>query len=169
MAGIGVRLNKIFGKNNIVFDNAHSLQLGVDDRIYFAETQASQSLDDYEFVSKINNGLYEIGIGYDKNTAVNDWYFYRTQYLNPEVVAYIDLPRSAIEQSRSLLFNVDRISKGSCDCYQDGCNYKMCNFAIRIMHFYKKTRTCDFRMKCSYSVVKPALCKRTHKMFHSFN
>ena len=120
--------DKIFGKNNIVFDNAHSLQLGVDDRIYFAKTQASQSLDDYEFVSKINNGLYEIGIGYDKNTTVNDWYFYRTQYLNPEVVAYIDLPRSAIEQSRSLLFNVDRISKGSCDCYQDGCNYKICNF-----------------------------------------
>ena len=104
------------------------MTLGLDERIYFAQTQAEQSLDDYKFVSKINNGLYEIGIGYENNTTVNDWFFYRTKYLNPEVIAYIDLPRSAVEQSRSLLFNAGRLDKGSCNCYRDECNYKVCNF-----------------------------------------
>ncbi len=120
--------NKIYGTTDIRFDNADSMTLGLDDRIYFAQTQAEQSLDDYKFVSKINNGLYEIGIGYENNTAVNDWFFYRTKYLNPEVIAYIDLPRSAVEQSRSLLFNAGRLDKGSCNCYRDECNYKVCNF-----------------------------------------
>ncbi len=120
--------NKIYGTTDIRFDNANSMTLGLDERIYFAQTQAEQSLDDYKFVSKINNGLYEIGIGYENNTTVNDWFFYRTKYLNPEVVAYIDLPRSAVEQSRSLLFNAGRLDKGSCNCYRDECNYKVCNF-----------------------------------------
>lgn len=120
--------NKIYGTTDIRFDNANSMTLGLDERIYFAQTQAEQSLDDYKFVSKINNGLYEIGIGYENNTTVNDWFFYRTKYLNPEVIAYIDLPRSAVEQSRSLLFNAGRLDKGSCNCYRDECNYKVCNF-----------------------------------------
>ena len=120
--------DKIFGTTNIAFDNATNLKLGIDDRIYFAQTQAEQSLADYTFVSKASSNIYEIGIGHDENGMVNDWYFYRTKFLSPEVIAYIDLPRSAIEQSRSLLFNVGRLDKGSCNCYRDECNYKVCNF-----------------------------------------
>ncbi len=120
--------DKIYGTTNIAFDNATNLKLELDDRIYFAQTQSEQSLDDYKFVSKASSNIYEIGIGHDENGTVNDWYFYRTKFLSPEVVAYIDLPRSAIEQSRSLLFNVERLDKGSCNCYSDECNYRVCNF-----------------------------------------
>lgn len=119
--------DKIYGTTNVSVENGDKMTLGLDDRIYFAQTQAEQSLDDYKFVSKINNGLYEIAIDHDAGTTVNDWYFYRTKYLNPEVIAYIDLPRSSIEQSRSLLFNIERLSKGRCDCYQDGYSYT-CHF-----------------------------------------
>lgn len=120
--------DKIYGTTNIAFDNATNLKLELDDRIYFAQTQSEQSLDDYKFVSKASSNIYEIGIGHDENGTVNDWYFYRTKFLSPEVIAYIDLPRSAIEQSRSLLFNVERLDKGSCNCYSDECNYQVCNF-----------------------------------------
>ena len=119
--------DKIYGTTNVLVENGNKMTLGLDDKIYFAQTQSAQSLDDYKFVSKINNGLYEIAIDHDAGTTVNDWYFYRTKYLNPEVIAYIDLPRSSIEQSRSLLFNIERLSKGRCDCYQDGYNYT-CHF-----------------------------------------
>lgn len=121
--------DKIYGTTNVSVENGNKMLLGADDKIYFAQTQAEQSLDDYKFVSKINNGLYEIAIDYNHKTSadLNDWYFYRTQYLNPEVIAYIDLPRSAIEQSRSLFFNIERLNKGKCDCYLDGYNY-ICNF-----------------------------------------
>lgn len=119
--------DKIYGTTNVLVENGNNMTLGLDDKIYFAQTQSTQSLDDYKFVSKINNGLYEIAIDHDAGTTVNDWYFYRTKYLNPEVIAYIDLPRSSIEQSRSLLFNIERLSKGRCDCYQDGYNYT-CHF-----------------------------------------
>lgn len=119
--------DKIYGTTNVLVENGNKMTLELDDKIYFAQTQSAQSLDDYKFVSKINNGLYEIAIDHDAGTTVNDWYFYRTKYLNPEVIAYIDLPRSSIEQSRSLLFNIERLSKGRCDCYQDGYNYT-CHF-----------------------------------------
>lgn len=121
--------DKIYGTTNVSVENGNKMVLGLDDKIYFAQTQTEQSLDDYKFVSKINNGLYEIAIDYDHKNSVdlNDWYFYRTQYLNPEVIAYIDLPRSAIEQSRSLFYNIERLNKGRCDCYLDGYNYT-CNF-----------------------------------------
>ena len=89
-------------------------------------------MDDYKFVSNATDGIYEIGIDhdslYDNDNTLHDWFFYRTKYLNPEVVGYIDLPRSAIEQTRSLMFNVGRLDKGSCNCYRDECNYKVCNF-----------------------------------------
>ena len=119
--------DKIYGTTNVLVENGNKMTLELDDKIYFAQTQSTQSLDDYKFVSKINNGLYEIAIDHDAGNTVNDWYFYRTKYLNPEVIAYIDLPRSSIEQSRSLLFNIERLSKGRCDCYQDGYNYT-CHF-----------------------------------------
>lgn len=119
--------DRIYGTTNIAFDNANTLTLE-DQKIYFAQTQAEQSLDDYNFVSRINNGLYEIKIGHDNNINVEDWYFFRTDALNPEVIAYMDLPRAAIEQTRSLLFDISRLDKGGCACFRDECNYKVCNF-----------------------------------------
>lgn len=124
--------NRIYGITDVAFDNSQNLKLKVGDKIYFAQTQSDQSLDDYKFVSNATDGIYEIGIDhdslYDNDNTLHDWFFYRTKYLNPEVVGYIDLPRSAIEQTRSLMFNVGRLDKGSCNCYRDECNYKVCNF-----------------------------------------
>lgn len=124
--------NRIYGITDVAFDNSQNLKLEVGDKIYFAQTQSDQSLDDYKFVSNATDGIYEIGIDhdslYDNDNTLHDWFFYRTKYLNPEVVGYIDLPRSAIEQTRSLMFNVGRLDKGSCNCYRDECNYKVCNF-----------------------------------------
>lgn len=119
---------KIYGTTNVTFDLQNSLILPVEERIYFAKTQAEQDLAEYEFYSPVNNGLYEIKIGHGEGAVVNDWYFYRTDALNPEVLAYIDLPRSAVEQSRSLLFDVGRIDRGGCNCWRDECNYKVCRF-----------------------------------------
>ncbi len=124
--------NRIYGITDVAFDNSQNLKLEAGEKIYFAQTQGEQSLDDYKFVSNATDGIYEIGIDhdhlYDNNDALHDWFFYRTKYLNPEVIGYIDLPRSAIEQTRSLMFNVGRLDKGSCSCYRDECNYQVCNF-----------------------------------------
>ncbi len=120
--------NNISGTTNVAFANADSLRLEVGERIKFAETIKTIPTDNFEFTSRINNGLYEIGIGHEETQKNNDWYFYRTQYYNPEVIAYIDLSRSAVEQARSQLFNVERINRGDCDCYMDGDTYRICNF-----------------------------------------
>lgn len=124
--------NIISGTTNIDIEDGQDISLGIDDKIYFAQTSADQSLEDYKFVTTAGSSLYEIGIGhdhgYDNLETREDWYLYRSEYYNPEILAFVDLPRAAMEQSRSLLFNVGRISKGTCDCYQDGCNYRICNF-----------------------------------------
>jgi outer membrane autotransporter protein len=114
--------DKIYGTTNIIFDGQSNLTLEPEEqRIYFAQTQADQSLSDYTFKTYAANDAYEIKVGYEKNSGVYDWYFYRTQALAPETIAYIDLPRSAVEQTRSVMIDVSRTNKGVCSCSQGVC------------------------------------------------
>lgn len=120
--------DKIYGKTHILFDNSNSLALDEDDRIYFAQTQAEQSLSEYSFSADINGNIYEIAIGNEVDGISREWFFYRTDAVQPEIMAYIDLPRAGIEQSRSLLYDVNRIHKGGCECTTGRCNVRLCNF-----------------------------------------
>ena len=120
--------NKIYGKTHVLFDNSNLLALNENERIYFAQTQAEQSLSDYSFSADINGNIYEIGIGNEVNNTSRDWFFYRTGAIQPEIMAYIDIPRASVEQSRALLFDISRLYKGGCECRTGKCNVRLCNF-----------------------------------------
>lgn len=131
------------GTTNITFDEQHSLSLNENDRIYFAQTAAGLSLSDYGFTSDVDNGEYTILIGNEVNATdamLRDWYFYRyveptppppppaPDPIDPEDVAYVNLPRAAVEQTRSLLLQVGRTNHGGahCECTYDECNNPYC-------------------------------------------
>ena len=120
--------NRIYGTTNVVFDNQNTLTMD-GQKIYFAQTQAEQSLSEYKFNTFVVNNLYEINVGYEQNGLVYDWFLYRDiTALSPEVIAYIDLPRSAIEQTRSIMLDISRTNKGRCDCYSDMCYNRYCRY-----------------------------------------
>ena len=100
------------------------------ERIYFAQTQSDQDLSEYKFRVNADNSKYEIAIGYEENDLVYDWFLYRgeSKGLDPEDLAYIDLPRSAVEQTRGILFDVTRTNRGQCNCYADNCKYNECRY-----------------------------------------
>ena len=108
--------------------------LGTDDKIYFAKTQISQT--DYDFANTFSttavNDNYEIKIGYETNGSVYDWFLYRAAEidpaLDPEDMALIDLPRAALEQTRSIMLPISRTNRGQCNCYQDNCNNSFCRY-----------------------------------------
>lgn len=123
------------GTTNITFDELHTLQLKEDERIYFAQTASGLSLDTYGFTSDVDNGQYTILIGNEINgtdTLLRDWFFYR--YMEPivpdepENLAYVDLPRAAVEQTRSILLQMGRTNNGGahCECTYDECNNPYC-------------------------------------------
>ena len=122
-------------------DNAISqVYLNEGQHIYFAKTQVSQS--DYDFANTFRtsarNDNYEIKIGYETNGAVYDWFLYRDTLpppppptdpaLDPEDIALIDLPRAALEQTRSIMLPISRTNRGQCSCYQDNCNNSYCQY-----------------------------------------
>lgn len=116
-------------------EDIEEVQLEVDERIYFAQTQVVQDLSEYGFSVNAENSDYEIKIGYEENDDVYDWYLYRydepippkPDYLEPEDLAYIDLPRSAVEQTRGIVFDITRTTaRGVCSCYADNCNNRFC-------------------------------------------
>ncbi|MBR1841550.1 MAG: autotransporter domain-containing protein [Alphaproteobacteria bacterium] len=116
-------------------EDINEVQLEVDERIYFAQTQVEQNLSEYGFSVNAENSDYEIKIGYEENDDVYDWYLYRydepvppePDYLEPEDLAYIDLPRSAVEQTRGIVFDITRTTnRGMCRCYADNCNNRFC-------------------------------------------
>ena len=100
------------------------------ERIYFAQTQSDQDLSEYKFSVNADNSKYEIAIGREENGSVYDWFLYRgaNKGLDPEDLAYIDLPRSAVEQTRGILFDVTRTNRGQCNCYADNCRYNECRY-----------------------------------------
>ena len=108
--------------------------IGSDDKIYFAKTQVSQT--DYDFANTFSttavNDNYEIKIGYEVNGSVYDWFLYRDAdidpALDPEDIALIDLPRAALEQTRSILFPISRTNRGLCNCYKDNCDTSYCRY-----------------------------------------
>ncbi len=110
--------------------------LGEYDRIYFAQTQSEQDLSQYGFSVNAQNSSYEIKVGYEENGSVYDWFLYRDpepvpptpEGLDPEDLAYIDLPRSAVEQTRGIIFDVTRTNRGQCNCYADNCSYHECRY-----------------------------------------
>ncbi|MBO6281160.1 MAG: autotransporter domain-containing protein [Alphaproteobacteria bacterium] len=110
--------------------------LGEEDRIYFAQTQLDQDLSQYGFSVNAQNTDYEIKVGYEENGSIYDWFLYREaapvppepDYLDPEDLAYIDLPRSAVEQTRGIIFDVTRTNRGQCNCYADNCRYHECRY-----------------------------------------
>lgn len=125
--------------NDLANQTISQVYLDTDDKIYFAKTQVSQA--DYDFANTFTttakNDNYEIKIGYEANGAVYDWFLYRESdidpALDPEDIALIDLPRAALEQTRSILFPISRTNRGQCSCYQDNCNNGYCQ--------YENTRT----------------------------
>ena len=102
--------------------------LGTDDKIYFAQTQVSQIDYDFEntFSTTAVNDKYEIKIGYEINGSVYDWFLYRDPEFGPEDIALIDLPRAALEQTRSILSPISRTNRDLCSCYQDDCDNGFC-------------------------------------------
>ena len=108
--------------------------LGQDDKIYFAKTQVSQT--DYDFDNTFSttavNSDYNIKIGYEMNGSVYDWFLYREAdidpAIDPEDMALIDLPRAALEQTRSILLPISRTNRGQCSCYQDNCSNSYCQY-----------------------------------------
>ena len=116
--------NRIYGTTKIAFDNSDHVVMGVQDRIYFAQTQADQSLSDYTFKIDAENSNYTIDVGYDANGSVYDWYLYRSG-LDPQDVAYINLPRATVEQSRGLALQISRSNRGDCNCQRGMCDNRV--------------------------------------------
>lgn len=115
--------------------------LDVGQRIYFAQTPGEYGVDLNTYSFNVENGHnpnYEIKVGYDYNdkASVYDWFLYRPTItppppgpeIPPEVIALIDLPRSSIEQLRSLRLPLNRTNKGQCNCYADQCDNRFCKF-----------------------------------------
>ena len=108
--------------------------LGQDDKIYFAKTQLSQTDYDFDntFSTSAVNSDYKIKIGYEINGSVYDWFLYREAdidpAIDPEDMALIDLPRAALEQTRSILLPISRTNRGQCNCYQDNCANSYCQY-----------------------------------------
>lgn len=125
--------------NDMANQAISQVYLGTDDKIYFAKTQTSQLDYDFDntFTTTARNDNYVIKVGYEENGAVYDWFLYRAAdidpALDPEDIALIDLPRAALEQTRSILFPISRTNRGQCSCYQDNCNNGYCQ--------YENTRT----------------------------
>lgn len=125
--------------NDMANQAISQVYLGTDDKIYFAKTQTSQPDYDFDntFTTTARNDNYVIKVGYEENGAVYDWFLYRAAdidpALDPEDIALIDLPRAALEQTRSILFPISRTNRGQCSCYQDNCNNGYCQ--------YENTRT----------------------------
>lgn len=116
----------------LVYDQ---INLAVGQRIYFAQTPGDYGVDPSKYLFKIDNAVnpdYEIKIGYDQNDSVYDWFLYRSYTkdpsLQPEDMALIDLPRSAVEQLRSLRLATNRTNTGQCNCYQDECENQFCKY-----------------------------------------
>ena len=117
-------------------DAIGDVTLGEEDRIYFAQTQLDQDLSQYGFTVNAQNSEYEIKVGYEENGSVYDWFLYRDaepvppepEGLDPEDLAYIDLPRSAVEQTRGIIFDITRTNRGQCNCYADNCQYHECRY-----------------------------------------
>lgn len=116
----------------LVYDQ---INLAVGQRIYFAQTPGDYGVDSSIYSFKVDNAVnpnYEIKIGYDQNDTVYDWFLYRSYSkdpsLQPEDMALIDLPRSAIEQLRSLRLATNRTNTGQCNCYQDECENQFCKY-----------------------------------------
>ncbi|MBR1825337.1 MAG: autotransporter domain-containing protein [Alphaproteobacteria bacterium] len=114
-----------------------SVKLDVGQRIYFAQTPGDYGVDADTYTFSVINGInpnYEIKVGYDYNeaTSVYDWFLYRGAAVDntipPETMTAIDLPRSAVEQLRSLRLPLDRTNRGQCNCYQDQCNNQFCKY-----------------------------------------
>ena len=126
--------DKISGTTNVKFvdmTNADISQvtLGEDDKIYFAKTQTDQSYNfGKTFLTNAANDEYKIVVGHEQNGSVYDWFLHRYKGLLPEEIAMIDLPRAAIEQTRSILFNVSRTNRGQCSCYEDRCQNSFCRY-----------------------------------------
>ena len=121
--------DKVRGTTNVIFKDMNDgdidyVNLGVDERIYFAQTQKTENLDMYGFdVVNGHNPIYEILMGHENSSldsSAYDWYLYRGK-LNPDIVTLIDLPRAAIEQTRSIMIDGWRTNVGQCKCYQDDC------------------------------------------------
>ena len=121
--------------NNLI----SQVYLGEDDKIYFAKTQVSQTDYDFAntFVTTATNNDYEIKIGYENNGSVYDWFLYRDATpppppvdpaLDPEDMALINLPRAALEQTRSILLPISRTNRGQCSCYKDNCDKSFCRY-----------------------------------------
>ncbi len=120
-----------------------TINLDVGQRIYFAQTPGEYGVDSNIYSFNVENAVnpdYEIKIGYDYNDAMSvyDWFLYRdnttppqpapSEGITPEVIAMIDLPRSAVEQIRSLRLPLNRTNKGKCNCYADQCENRFCKF-----------------------------------------
>lgn len=120
--------NRIYGTTNVVFDNSNNVVMSLNDRIYFAKTQGDQQLSDYKFNVLARNPDYNIYLGHEANGAVYDWFLYRRGFEAQEV-AYLDLPRAAIEQTRSLSLHINRTNRGECNCHQGACDNRVyCNY-----------------------------------------
>ncbi|MBQ9271454.1 MAG: autotransporter domain-containing protein [Alphaproteobacteria bacterium] len=123
------------------------INLDVGQRIYFAQTPGENEINLEEYSFSAQNGVnpdYTIKVGYDYNDANNvyDWFLYRVTKvdpidpddptpddgLSPDVMAALDLPRSAIEQIRSLRLPLDRTNRGQCNCYSDECDNRFCKY-----------------------------------------
>ena len=129
---------------SVVFNDMNNnyisqVYLGEEDKIYFAQTQVAQTGYDFNntFVTSAKNDNYEIKIGYETNGTVYDWFLYREYTpppppvdpaLDPEDIALIDLPRAAIEQTRSILLPISRTNRGQCSCYADNCSHSYCQY-----------------------------------------
>lgn len=136
--------NTIYGTpTEVVFHDmtdteVSTVYLGEGERIYFAKTQVNQTGGyadlEHTFTTDVTGAGYEIKVGYTNefNSSVYDWFLYRGNAidpaLDPEDIALIDLPRAALEQTRSIMLPVARTNRGQCNCYQDNCDNSFCRY-----------------------------------------
>ena len=127
--------NELDSPTSVVFHDMNNnyinqVYLGEGERIYFAKTQVAQAEYDFNntFVTSAINSNYEIKLGYETNGTVYDWFLYREISFGPEDAALIDLPRAAIEQTRSILLPLSRTNRDLYNCYQDDCDNSFCQY-----------------------------------------
>ena len=94
----------VSGVTNFTFDGIDQLEKG--HKITFAQTNENVNPEDFSFVFDSENYVFIIEQGTSVHDGVMDWYLYRSGAVRTEALNYIILPRAAVEQTRSVMYDV---------------------------------------------------------------
>lgn len=93
--------DSVSGTVNLKMSNMDNVN-GLGTKILFAQTNAEQSTDDYEFKFDFDSSIFLPEIENQVNSGVRDWYLNYNGQVRREVLNDIILPRAMVEQTRDI-------------------------------------------------------------------